>query len=81
MRPRTILAAALLAASANAALAQGPGFAGSTVGLTASGVPANPFASNLPSAPPPAFVERRGRRVMRGRTREPVPLPPGRVPR
>jgi hypothetical protein len=49
-------------------------FAGSTVGLPATGVPAprvppNPFASNYPSAPPPApfIVERRDRRVQRGR--------------
>ena len=73
-------------------------FAGSTVGLPATGVPAprvppNPFASNYPSAPPPApfIVERRDRRVLRGRPEHergtrvrPAPegalLPPGTLP-
>ncbi|MEA1834529.1 hypothetical protein U8607_20760 [Methylobacterium durans] len=60
----------------------GAGFAGSSVGLPAAGVPTNPFASNHPSAPPPVMVERPGPRVHRPRrlVRE-RPLPPGRIAR
>ncbi|MFK5597094.1 hypothetical protein FV232_01650 [Methylobacterium sp. WL30] len=78
---RTTLAAAILAAGSLPALAQGTGYAGSTLGLTGSGVPSNPFASNYPSAPPPrAVIARRERRAVRRPVREPGLLPPGRIP-
>ncbi|GLS42912.1 hypothetical protein GCM10007884_08970 [Methylobacterium brachythecii] len=77
----------LLGISATApALAQG--FPGSTFGRNAPGVPANPFASNYPSEPPPARIRRervygsgihgRGRYARRART---APLrPPADIP-
>jgi hypothetical protein len=73
MRIPSALAALLLLAAAPASAQMG-GFAGSTVGLPATGVPTsrvppNPFASNYPSAPPPGpvLIERRDRRAARGR--------------
>ena len=59
-RPRVApagLAALLSLALSGSALAQaGFGIPGGSVGLTARGVPANPFASNYPTAPPPAVA-------------------------
>ncbi|GJE25311.1 hypothetical protein [Methylobacterium organophilum] len=84
-RRRTLAAASglcLLGFGAGDAWAQGmPGLAGSTVGL-----PANPFASNYPSEPPPAMrpaprervIVRRSHR-QRGVAQE-APLPPAEVP-
>lgn len=81
MPVRILPTAAVLAMLSASAFAQGSGYAGSTVGLTASGVPSNPFASNYPSAPPPrAVIERRERRAVRERSGEPALLPPGRIP-
>ncbi|WP_375455058.1 hypothetical protein [uncultured Methylobacterium sp.] len=74
----TALAAALIAALPLPAAAQDAGYAGGA----APGVPANPFASNYPSAPPPrGVVERRERRAVRRPARAPELLPPGRIPR
>ena len=43
--------------------------------------PPNPFASNYPSAAPPAAVERRRSRTVRGhRPDGTAPVPPGRIP-
>ncbi|MER2267844.1 hypothetical protein [Methylobacterium oxalidis] len=88
MRIRAALPLLLALAAGPAAAQVGPGFPGSTVGLPASGVPANPFASNYPSGPPPAvIVERAGPRVYRPRralgSRSAVRerLPPGRARR
>ena len=81
MSPRTALAALLTIASMPA-LAQGTGYAGGTAGLTASGVPPNPFASNYPSAPPPrAITERRERRSQHRAVGAHALVPPGRIPR
>ncbi|MGU3536523.1 hypothetical protein [Methylobacterium sp. A54F] len=82
-----LLAAALagLALSAHSAAAQG--FPGASVGLPSTYVPRetppNPFASNLPSAPPPVVVEERRPRARRMPPRDPdaALLPPARIPR
>ncbi|KAB1075498.1 hypothetical protein [Methylobacterium planeticum] len=98
LRPLAVLLLLAAGSAAGPAAAQMGGFvAGSTVGLPATGVPArvppNPFASNYPSAPPPApaLVERRRachacrtccarERVVR-RAPDGARLPPGRIPR
>ncbi|GJE39145.1 hypothetical protein QO016_001396 [Methylobacterium persicinum] len=59
------------------------GFFDRLLGGTPGGAPANPFASNYPSAPPsPAQVRaaRTDRAVRRSRERDEGPVPPGRIP-
>ncbi len=77
-----MLAAALLLGAASPSHAE-QGFFDRLLGGTPGAAPANPFASNYPSAPPsPAEVRaaRDTRAVRRPRRSEEGPVPPGRIP-
>ena len=76
------LAACVLTLGALPARAE-PGFLDRLFGGTPGAAPANPFASNYPSAPPSQrdiAAARDERAARRARGGEAGPIPPGRIP-